>query len=414
MINIPLLPTQHKMVNDWTHDRQLYISGYRGGKTFSMLAKIILNASLNLGRKSIVMEPTHQMLAMIVIPDLEEMLEDLEIPYTKRMSPFPQYWLEFENGIHEIRMLSAENHNRIRGFSAQAIFLDEFETIEKDLATEIFRKCVARLSEGPGFKFIAMYSTPDQKGFCYQHFVEEPAPNKILYQTSTTENFFLPDGYVETLLRDYPANLVDAYVKGLWVNLSDNRVYENYDRELNGSTRIVTEKDILHIGIDLNIRKMPATVFVIDNSDPIAVDEFFGSRDTQALIIAIKERYPKHKIILYPDSSSKAEKTNAASSDLAQFKKAFGNRQVISFTKNPLIQTRLNCVNSMILDGNGLRRFKVNAAKCPLLVKGLENQPYNKEGKPDKRHESDDTMDSMGYFLFAKYQVKRGSIRVYG
>jgi len=413
MIDIPLLPTQYAMVNDFTHDRQMFVSGYRGGKTFSMLVKIILFASMNLGKKSIVMEPTHTMLSSIVIPDLEIMLDDLQIPYTSRKNPFPQYFLEFEDGVHEIRMYSAENHNRIRGFECCAIYLDEFESIEKALAGEIYRKCVARLSEGDGFKFISMYSTPDAKGFCYTHFVEEPAPNKMLYQASTTENFFLPDGYVESLLRDYPANLVDAYVKGLWVNLSENRVYEDFNFELNNTTRIVKPNDILHIGIDFNHKKMPATVIVVESGDPLAVDEFFGDRDTAALIISIKKRYPKHTLYIYPDASGIAEKTSAASSDIAQLRLAFGSRNVKTLRKNPLIQTRINCVNRLICDGSNKRRLRVNSKTCPLLTKGLENQPYGKDGKPDKRHESDDTNDSLGYVLFTIFDVKKPSMRIY-
>lgn len=370
-------------------------------------------ASKSPGLTSVVMEPTFGMLASIIIPDLEEMLEELEIPYTSRKSPFPQYFLQFEDGVHEIRMYSAENYMRLVGFKCAAIFLDEFETIEKKLALEIYRKCVARLRQGEGFKFMAFFTTPDQFGFCYDFFVESPEDYKALYRGKTTENFLLPQDYIDGLYEAYPANLIDAFLNGEWVNLNADRVYDQFDRQMNGSTAEVEKDDILYIGIDFNVNIMAATVFIIDDGNPIAVDEFYGSRDTSQLIKEIRKRYPKHEIMIYPDASGTAEKTNAPSSDIQQLRAEFGRQKVRHHKKNPLIETRINCVNNLILNGKGVRRFKVNIKKCPNLTKALEQQPY-KDGKPDKKYEYDDCSDSMGYFLFTQFQVSRPSVKITG
>jgi len=212
----------------------------------------------------------------------------------------------------------------------------------------------------------------------------------------------------------YSPEMITSFINGEWVNLNQHRVYQDYDIDLNGTDRTVQPNDILHIGIDFNVRRMGTVVSVIENGECKVVDEFFGSNNTESLIRDIKKRYPKHKIVVYPDSSGIADKTSAAanSSDIAQLRTAFGNRFVKHHNKNPLISTRLNAVNSMICNADGLRRLKVNSKTAPLTAEALENQCY-KNGKPDKSYKYDDINDALGYLVFFLFAKKRPSLRTY-
>jgi len=405
---------QADMITDFTHQFQGYVGGFGSGKTIAMLSKAILFASMTPGCTSVILEPTFSQLESIVFDKFEEMLDDFEIPYTSKKTPFPRYWLEFEDGIHEIRMYGAENYKRIVGFSCNAVHIDEAETIDPDILQKTFNACIARMRDGEGFKFLAMYSTPDRKGYMWEIFEENPIDDSILYRGDTEANpFLLDDSYVKRIKSIYPKKMWPAYLKGQWSNFGTDLVYYSFDKELNGSTRTIKDTDILHIGIDFNIRKMAATVFVIENGYPIAVDEFFGDRDTAHLIISIKKRYPKHRMFIYPDPTGAAEKTNAPSSDMVQLQTAFGRRQVIFHKKSPEVPTRINCVNGMICNGDNFRMFRINTQKCPKLTDALENQP-NKNGRPYKDYKHDDCADSMGYFLFTKFEIKKPTIRQYG
>jgi len=403
---------QADMINDFEHEFQGYVGGFGSGKTVAMLSKAILFASMTPGCVSVILEPTFSQLESIVFDKFEEMLNEYEIPFTSKKTPFPRYWLEFEEGIHEIRMYGAENYKRIVGFSCNAVHIDEAETIDYDVLKKAFHACIARMRDGEGFKFLAMYSTPDQKGFMHEIFEGKPLEGSVLYRGNTELNPFLKDdSYVRRIKSIYPKKLWPAYLHGIWSNVGVTRVFDDFDAEMNGSTRIVKDNDILHLGIDFNTNVMACTVFVIENGNPIAVDEFYGDRDTASLIVSIKKRYSKHKLFIYPDPSGTQEHSNAPSSNMTQLKIAFGNRRVIYHKKAPPVITRMNCVNALICTGDEVRRFKVNTKKCKKLTKALEEHPL-KDGIPNKKYRYDDCSDSMGYFLFTKFEVRRPSVRI--
>lgn len=401
-MQIEPLGYQYDPITDFTHQYQAFCGGYGAGKSYVMLSKVCLWASMNPHLSSVIMGPTFSELSLYTTGDFEDILEELEIPYTCVKYPFPKYVLEFEDGDHTVRMLSIENTNRLKGFKTSAFFFDEIETIQKDIAKEAFEKALSRLREGHGFKFMGFYSTPNQKGWMYDNFIKDPLKNSILYRAKTEQNIYLPKDYIENLKEVYPANMIAAYMNGEYVNLSTNRVYSEFCDILNSSNRTVQIGDQLHIGIDFNQGIMAAVVAVLDNGKPIIVDEFHGDSKTQDLIKSINKRYPDHKIIVYPDASGNAEKTNSPLSDMTQLKNAFGKANVKHPRKNPLIPLRLNVVNMMILNGHNERQLKININNCPKTVDALLSQPF-KNGKPDKAHEYDDIADALGYLLFVLF-----------
>jgi len=56
-----------------------------------------------------------------------------------------------------------------------------------------------------------------------------------MVQASTYDNESnLPDDYIPSLFATYPAQLVQAYIDGQFVNLTNGTVYHTFDRALNG------------------------------------------------------------------------------------------------------------------------------------------------------------------------------------
>jgi hypothetical protein len=70
----------------------------------------------------------------------------------------------------------------------------------------------------------------------------------------------LPQDYIENLIASYPANLIEAYLEGKFVNLTQGTVYTMFDRERCRSEVTVNrkEKEPMHIGMDFNVGKMAA------------------------------------------------------------------------------------------------------------------------------------------------------------
>src|SRR5690606_25918631 len=110
------------------------------------------------------------------------------------------------------------------------------------------------------------------------------------------------------------------------------------------STETVQPNDTLHIGMDFNVTKMSAVVYVRRGDTMHAVDEFVDLFDTPAMIEAIKERYPKHSIGVYPDASGDNRKSVGASyTDISLLKNAGFN--VFVNTTNPAVKDRINSTN---------------------------------------------------------------------
>ena len=100
-------------------------------------------------------------------------------------------------------------------------------------------------------------------------------------------------------------------------------------------------------------------------------------------------------LVIIPDAASRQRSTaNASESDLSLLKK--GGFVVKAQNANPQVADRVNCVNVLLL-GN---RLKVSN-KCKFLIKSMEQQAYDKTGKPEKgiggKDDISGPVDALGY-----------------
>jgi hypothetical protein len=220
----------------------------------------------------------------------------------------------------------------------------------------------------------------------------------------------LPDDYVDSLRSSYPSGLIDAYIEGKFTNLTSGSVYPDFSRIHNHSDAEMREREPLKVGMDFNRLHMAAVVYVIRDGRPIAVDEITDGRDTPYMAELLAERYKSkgHAVEVFPDASggNKSSK-NASESDITILKAAGLTVRVNG--ANPAIMDRVNAVNSLILNGDGERRLLVNTNMCPVLTDSLEQQPYDKNGMPDKSTGHDHVIDAAGYPLAYLYPVKKKS-----
>ena len=69
----------------------------------------------------------------------------------------------------------------------------------------------------------------------------------------------------------------------------------------------------------------------------------------------------------------------------------------------------MNAVNALILNDKGERRLKVNTHLCPEFTEALEQQPYDKNGEPDKTTGHDHVNDAGGYPLVKLWPIVKRS-----
>ena len=201
----------------------------------------------------------------------------------------------------------------------------------------------------------------------------KPKPGYVMVQAATSSNPFLPDDYVDALRESYPAQLIEAYLQGRFVNLNSGSVYPSFCRRRNHSAEVERPNETLHVGMDFNVLNMTATINVIRDDLPITVAEVTEVRDTPAMAKLLKDRFKDrgHAVIVYPDASGQnTSSKNASESDLSILRQA--GFTVRANSRNPSVRDRVNAVNAMLLNDMDQRRWKVNTDRCPVLTEALE------------------------------------------
>jgi hypothetical protein len=141
---------------------------------------------------------------------------------------------------------------------------------------------------------------------------------------------------------------------------------------------------------------MPCIVHVKRGQELHAIDEFFGSFNTDELMKAIMQRYPKHKKIFHTDASGSANKSSAGGRTDLDIIRGYGC-QVMNLSRNPNIIDRVNAHNSMIKASDGTRRYFISI-KCKRLIEAHEKHVFDENGLPNKKHEwFDDVFDASSY-----------------
>lgn len=404
-----------------------FVGGFGSGKTYIGCIDLCQSSYKYPGIPQGYFAPTYAQIRDIFYPTIEEVAEAMGLTTRVKQGDHEVYL--YDQGRLRTRIIcrSMDNPASIVGFKIGRALADELDVLSTDKAELAWRKIIARMRwKGPkGFEpGIDVTTTPEGFRFMHRQFVqrvrEKPELAKLygMVQASTFENrALLPEGYIESLLESYPAQLVQAYLHGQFVNLLHGTVYSHYDRAANRCGDYVQEGEPVHIGMDFNVNKMAAVVHVTRNNLPRAVGEIVNQRDTPAMIEAIKARYwtydnarkdwvRNRSICIYPDASgAQTSSKDASRSDIALLQAA--GFQVNAPAANPPVRDRILSMNMMFRNNNNDMRYLVNDDLAPTYAENLEQQAYNDNGDPDKKSGHDHTNDAGGYYIHSRYPVIR-------
>jgi len=391
-----------------------FVGGYRSGKTFVGCVRLCINALENPGIPQGYFAPTYPQIAdifydtMPVVAEAFGLFADI-VPSKKRV------YLRDNRGrcLSTIVCKSMEHPHRIVGFNIAHALVDEIDCMPIKKADSAWKKIIARMSTvwpGRDMNTIDVTTTPEGFNWVYRKFVKELASNpsqRPLYgivHASTRQNAKnLPKDYIKSLRESYPANLVDAYIDGLFVNLTSGSVYLSFCRKQNHTDATIRPGEQLHVGMDFNINRMAATIHVIRDGLPMLLEEATSLFDTPAMIVELKRRFPGHSITVYPDASGKNRKSvNGSESDHSLLRAA--GFMVMVNPSNPAVRDRVLAVNAMLLNIDQKRRYLVNTDNCPVTTQVLEQQAYDEHGQPNKDG-TEDPVDALGYFIVQRFPI---------
>lgn len=385
-----------------------FVAGFGSGKTYAASHKLLRYAMRHPGIKQAYYAPSYGQIRDVFYESITECCESVGFDAVIKLTD-KEVTIKRGSAVYgEIICRSMDNPASIVGYKVARSHVDELDTLPMKKARKTWQKIIARhRQEIRGLTNRGSVSTtPEGFRFVYNHWDKDPGKGYTLHRSSTHDNAAnLPDDYITNMLEIYPPELVDAYIRGLFVNLTSGSVYTGFDRKLNGSDAVWDGKEPLHIGADFNVGKMAAVVHVIRDKLPIAVDEIVNAYDTPDLIRVIKERYKGASIIMYPDASGRSRDTGAPLTDVQLLEQA--GLRVDAGAANPAIKDRINCMNAMLHNAKGERRYKINAERCPTYVLCFEQQAYDDNGLPDKASGLDHHPDAGGYFISRKYPIER-------
>jgi hypothetical protein len=379
-------------------------AGRRSGKTERFKRFLVKQANTIVG-PYFAAAPTHDQAKKIFWNDLL----DFSLSSTHKKRPNISERIIYLNNGSEIHVIGLDKPQRIEGIPWIGGGIDEFADIKPEAwEANIYPALNTVNPTRPDYRaWCWLLGVPDGLNHYYDLCEKAKADDGL---TSKVFNWMTEEIFPEMAAeakkimseRQYNVEFRAAF------ETASGRVYTEYDRYLNGTDRAVDAKDHLHIGMDFNVGKMSAIVHVKDGKTTSAVDEIMGLLDTPEMIKDINDKYPDHKITIYPDASGKNRDTNDASkTDISLLKKHF---IVKNKTKNPFIKDRVASVQAMLCNAAGDRRYLINRTACPQTCKALESQTYDKSGKPDKAHDTDHPNDALGYYIHNQYPIMLGSV----
>lgn len=399
-----------------------FVAGFGSGKTWvgcAGIGKFVYEwPRVNQGYFA----PTYRDINDTFYPTIEESLFDWGLTTKVRTGVHEVDIYRGRTFMGVIKCRSMDDPGSIVGFKIGHALVDEIDVLTEDKSNTVWRKVIARMRvKKEGLQnSVDITTTPEGFKFVYRKFKKDIRENPKraasygLVQASTYDNeIYLPDDYIPSLYEDYPANLIEAYINGQFVNLTTGSIYTTYDRTANGCTDKIEDNETAFVGMDFNVGHMAAVIHVKRDSQPRAVGEIVEAYDTPDMIRRLKETLWKYEggnfkatrqIRVYPDASGDSRKSvNASKTDLALLKDA--GFIVCAPAANPPVKDRINAMNAMICNANGERRYKVNADLCPTYAEALEQQPWAKSGEPDKTTGHDHINDAGGYFIHKEYPI---------
>jgi len=384
------------------------VAGLGAGKSQAGIVRLLLRMIGRKGLNTAYYMPTYDLLRLRAIPGTEAVLDSLGVAYKTNKS---EYTIGVR-GYGDMIFRSYDRPERIVAYEVGDSIVDELDTLPKEKAAFVWRKVSERNRQSLGRpNTIGNVTTPDQgySGFTYAKWGNDPQPGYQLIKAATASNPYLPDGYIEQIRANYDPILAEMYLNGDFVSLSQNKVFHFFDRKKHHNPRELTDNDLLiHVALDFNIGGTCASVWLIVDNMPVAVDEFV-SQHTQDFVMKVGKyrtnlRGEQRRIVVYPDASGDNSHTNASRTDIQIIREA--GFQIDAPAANPDIRDSVNACNS----GFSHDRISINTTRCPRLANAVESQGYDKKGSPEKFGDHpaiDDWNDGMRYFINRKFPINR-------
>lgn len=124
-----------------------FVGGYGVGKSATLINCAIRDALESSDAIVALYEPTFPLVKLILVPRIQERLDELGIRYRYNKQDSAIYTSSGQCGDFILRTL--ENPSRIIGYESYRAHVDEIDTLKTDQAREVWQKIIARNRQKP-------------------------------------------------------------------------------------------------------------------------------------------------------------------------------------------------------------------------------------------------------------------------
>lgn len=388
-----------KEFHDDIESRFLHLStGFGGGKTYALCMKAMQLSRLNAPYRGGLVVPDFQEFKKDVLPEMLDILSANNIQFRYHKT---DHWFKFPWSPGLLHIASADKP--IRGPNWAYAVVNELTLIP--LAK--YKEVIGRVRiKGAKFPQVASCGTPE--GYAseyYDYMIEEPRKGMRIIYGSTDDNAHnLHENYLDNLESAYDSKWIEAYRRGLWVNMATGRFYYSFNPLKQFDKTIRRDEFVTFLcSMDFNVDPFCATLWGFDGWGLYGCDQIELKGDqgysTANMIQALKARnYTPQNTVIYPDPAGKARSTKGAPDNTVLEQAGY---VVHVKPQAPSFRARQLNVNNL-LDKS---RIKFNPDICKGIKKdfeAVEQDPITLEKKknnPNLTHFSDG-LDYMCDILF--------------
>ena len=403
-MEINLSPIQSQVLLD-SHRMKVFVAGRRSGKSFLSVAFLIREALAGDNRLVFYVAPTIGQARAVAWGLMKEWLPSW---YTKSWNE-TRLTVILGNGS-QISLRSADNPDAMRGVGLDALVMDEIADMRPEVWYEVLRPaCSDRQAR------VMFVGTP--KGLSswafdiYKRARDETDTDWISFTCTTAEAGFVPEDELESAQKDLDPRVYRQEYEASFESPS-GVVYPLFDEE--NIQPVEDDGGRILVGMDFNVSPGMSAVLGSRVIDELHIwDEIFiPGGTTFDMAEELSSKCDDREVVCYPDPSGNSRKTTSpvGVTDFTILKDH--GFQVKAPRRAPLITDRVNLVNRLLCNAEGIRRLYVNA-RCNKLIESLSTLGY-KEGtsQPDKSSGLDHMSDAIGYLVCSEFPMRSRSASI--
>ncbi len=422
MTDLVLLPGQRRLW-ECTADHILFVAGVASGKTQGGARWCLKQIVEQPYAKGFIGAQSYQQLSRVSMPAMLALLDEVGLEYVFNKKP-PDEWGVSLFPEHE-RILSVRVPGCSRPCQIQTGSMDNYQTHRgidfgwgwfdesREMAGEAVDVMQSRLrGQPPGTVYRTLHTTtPNGFGWLHRRYVAEPFPGSAVIRASTTENPYLPAGFVENLRAQYTEQYAKQEIDGEFLNLTAGQAFFAFNRAKHVAPVKLNPALGMWYAVDFNVSPLCSTYGQSDKIRSWTSGEVYisGSGRTVDAVEEFIRRHKEHpvkQVIVFGDQSGANRDTRNDFTDYDVIQKAFRaagwTADIRRNFKNPPIVESIEAVNAHLEHGHA-----TIDPSCKHLIADLEQCCWEEGTRVLDKSNSERThlVDSFRYMVYKEFNA---------